>query len=513
MTSGRVLDALLSPSLKADRDRGKLIEVYTNRLLELNRQEVYAYLYDHAKEILKGLPTTDQKVRFVLGTWKTAPPEHWESWASSMPAKYDAGGLAAMTENLLGHLVTTSASLEPEACRSVLEHLPPLRPALKAFAEEVEAEDLSDTVWEALEQNEWWNGEDSTAIQVAMHELVRAIQHATPRLNKRSSVKDHPLREVRLRDILRAPLQEPWEVKGMSELAVDLSVESYAELWERIPEADAETQPALFAARVVARVNLEQRERGPNASRATVTTYVKEVVALFQLGTDYRSQFRQAAITLIDLQPRPYQLANLSIYLGMYPGEEVLSAVQRWAERSDRKDRADALTRMIRPLFNATDWVGALSQSDYTEAPVIRALSKALLEPGTKVKERVRMASMTRTLRIRTQSGRDKLADLIAALLTAKRPKEDLRVALVLCEGLGSEHQRQSKLQKAFVSYAKRHSHKFTPSEVRAIAGAGVVLNGTYLSKNALKQGEELIAEGVEKVRQLGKFFGLGSSE
>lgn len=513
MSSEPVLDALLSPSLEIGRSEGKLIEVYTNRLFELDRESIYGYFYENADRILQGLPRAEQKARFVLGAWRTAPPEHWADWAGHMPATYRGSGLNAAVLRVLKHVIATSAGLEPDAIRSTLEHLNPLGSALGSLEGEAEGAELTSAVREALEGNEWWSEEDAAAAQVPLHELVRAIERATPRLAESSKSDTNPLSTTRFEDINRAPLQQPWELDGMLKLAVDLSVENYAELWERVPSADVETQPALFAERVLALVTLEQRERGTNASRALVSQYMKEISALFELGADYRGKVREVAIVAIDLQPRPYQLAQLSRYLGSSPGDRALSAVGRWAERSERKDLTDALTRMIRPLFDGTNWVAALSQFDYTEAPVFRALSNALLEPGTKVGQRVRMAGMTRSLRIRTQSGRNKLADLIATLLGTKRPKEDLRVVLVLCEGLGPEHQRHSKLQKAFLAYAKRHTHKFTPSEVPAIAGIGVVLPDKYLSKNAVKRSKDLVAEGIQKVRQLGKFVGLGTAK
>jgi hypothetical protein len=164
---------------------------------------------------------------------------------------------------------------------------------------------------------------------------------------------------------------------------------------------------------------------------------------------------------------------------------------------------------MIRSDFDAGKWAGPLSESPFTEAPVLRKLSDRLLDPKIKVEKRARMAAMTRTLRLRTQSGTDQLVTLITKLLAPKRFKEDLRVALVLCEGLGTEHGNQEKVERALLNYSKRRSHKFKPSELSAIAAAGVQVPESYLSKNALKEVEGLVAQGVERARRFrDRFFG-----
>ncbi|MBS1860541.1 MAG: hypothetical protein JSS68_02405 [Actinobacteria bacterium] len=316
---------------------------------------------------------------------------------------------------------------------------------------------------------------------------------------------------VRFADIERAPLDSPLALAGMHELAVELSFGNYSDLWQRIPKADPQEQPALFAERVLSRVFLERGERGPSASRNLVGTYMKELKELRELGVEYRSQWRQAATVMIDLQPGPAQMRTLGWYLGTFPGEEALSAVVRWAERSDRKRVSEALVRMIYPQFDATEWARALSSVPYAEAPVLRKLSKRLLERGTRLREREKMARVARTLQLRTQNGTDHLAGLITKLFSGKRPKEDLRVALVLCEGLGPEHEHQAKLRRALTAYSRRHSYKFTPAEVPAIAAAGVQISDSYLSPKATKHAKKLVAEGIAKVRELGKIVGLGS--
>ena len=507
MSGNAVLDALLKPSLQEGRGDGDIVEVFTNRLLGFGPGPVYAYLYENSEEILASLPRAKQKAAFVLGAWQIARAEDWAGWASEMPTPYKGGGLGAEAIEVVAHMLRCAGDLEAEAVRSIRDHLAVLQSLLAPVSGESEAEQLAGAAGEALGKREWWSGEETIDSQSAMHDLVRAIEVLTPKLA--DSTGAHPLQPVRFADINRAPLGSALEVRAIRSLAIDLSVQNYVDLWERIPEADAEGQPDLFAERVLSRVTLERLETGHRASRGQIIVYMKEMQALSKLGTDYRPKLRQAAITMIDLQPRPYQLWTLIWYLWVAPGEEALAAGVRWAERAERKDIADVLQRMIYPGFDASEWAGALSESSFPEAPVLRKLSAKLLDRRTKVGQRERMAAMTRTLRLRTQNGTGQLALLITKLLGPKRFKEDLRVALILCEGLGPDHDKQPKIERALVNYAKRWSHEFKPSELPAIAAAGVEIPDRYLSKNSAKQVEDLVAQGLEKVRQLrNRIFG-----
>jgi hypothetical protein len=502
-----VLDALLKPSLQEGRGDGDLVEVFTNRLLGFGPGPVYTYLYANSEEILASLPRAKQKAAFVLAAWRIARAEDWGGWASEMPTPYKGGGLGEEAIEVVAHMLRCAADLEAEAVRSIRDHLIVLQSLLAPVSGKAEAEQLAGPAGEALAKREWWSAEETIDPQSALHDLVRTIEALTPKLA--DSAGAHPLQPVRFADINRAPLESALELRAIRSLAMDLSVQNYADLWERIPEANAEEQPDLFAERVLSRVTLERRETGPKAGRGQVTVYMKEIQALAKLGSDYRPKLRQAAITMIDLQPRPYQLWTLIWHLWVAPGEEALAAGARWAERAERKDIADVLQRMIYPTFDASEWAGALSESSFAEAPVLRKLSDKLLDRRTKVGQRERMAAMTRTLRLRTQNGTDQLALLITKLLGPKRYKEDLRVALILCEGLSPDHGKQPKIERALVNYAKRWSHKFKPSELPAIAAAGVEVPDKYLSKNTAKQVEDLAAQGLEKARQLrNRIFG-----
>jgi hypothetical protein len=508
MSGAAVLNALLGPSLKEGRGDGSLVEVYTNRLLEFGPGPIYAYLFENSEKILATLPKANQKAAFVLGAWRIARPEDWAGWASEMPSM-PGDGFGEGAAEVVAHMLKGAADLEPEAARSVREHLNVLKPVLASLSGESEAELLAGAARKALAKRDWWSAEEVGDSQSALHELVRAIESLTPKLADPSDSGTHPLRPARFADINRAPMESATELRTVRILAVDLLRQDYAELWERIPEADAEEQPVLFAERVLTRLTLERRERGPDTSRHQVSVYMKEMQALAKLGADYRAKLQQAAITMIDLQPRPYQLWTLVWYLGARPGEQALAAGARWAERSERKEIADALERMIHPRFDASEWAGALSESPFTETPVLRKLSDKLLDRRTKVRERVRMAAMTRTLRLTTQNGTDQLATLITKLLAPRRFKEDLRVVLVLCEGLGPDHDKQPKIERALINYAKRYSHKFKPAELPAIAASGVEIPDKYLSQNTLKQAEGLAAQGLEKVRQFrSRIFG-----
>jgi hypothetical protein len=508
MSGAEVLDALLGPSLARDRAEGDLIEVYVGRLLGFGTARTYAYLHRERETILHALGKANRRASFVLSAWQLAPAEDWADWAAAMPTGQKAQDLTDEAAKVLAHMLGGSGELETEAIRSVPGHFEALGTSLSSLAGDPAPTELIDAAGEALGQREWWSLAAALDPQVALHEVLRAAQRLTPKLS--AAGEGHPLESVRFADIERAPLDSPFALSGMRELAVDLSVGNYAELWQRIPKADPEEQPALFAERVLSRVILERRERGPGAGRNLVAAYMKEIRALRELGSEYRSQSRQAATAMIDLQPAPTQMRTLGWYLGSSPGEEALGAARRWAERADRKRVSETLVRMIYAEFDATEWARALSSVPYTEAPVLRKLSEKLLQRGTKVRERERMSRIARTLQLRTQNGTEQLAGLITRLLAARRPKEDLRVALVLCEGLGPDHEHQAKLRRSLIAYAKRHSHRFTPAEVRAIAATGVELPGRYLSKNAAKRAEDLVAEGRQKFAGLRKLVGLG---
>jgi hypothetical protein len=447
----------------------------------------------------------------VLSAWQIAPAADWGDWAEEMPTDHKSAVLADQAAKVVAHMLSGSADLETDAIRSVPQHLEVLQRLLTSLTGEPARSELKEAAQEALGQREWWSVAEVFDPQAALHEVLRATERLTPALGVSDEGEIHVLEGVRFDDLARASFDSVLALRGMRALAVDLSVGHYAELWGRIPKADAVSQPLLFAERVLSRVVLEHRERGPEAGRSQVAAYMKELKELRQLGAEYRSQCREAATVMIDLQPAPSQMRTLGWYLGSFPGEDALAAARRWAERSDRKRVSEALVRMIYPEFDATEWARALSTVPYTEAPVLRKLAELLFRRGTKVSERERMARMTRTLQLRTQNGTEQLASLIAKLLAAKRPKEDLRVALVLCEGLGPDSEHATRLERALISYSRRHSRRFKPSEVSAIAAAGVQLPDKYLSTNAVKHAEDLVAEGRRKVRQLGKFVGLGS--
>jgi hypothetical protein len=476
--------------------------MYASRLLEFGPGPIYTYLFENSTAILENLPRAKQKAAFVLGAWRIAPAEDWGGWASEMPAPYKGGGLGDEAAEVVAHSLTVAADLDnAETMRSVHAHLGVLQPLLASLSSEAGAERLVAAAEKALARREWWSTEEFVDQQAALHELARTIETLTPKLLARTAQGTHPLQPVRFSDINRAPIESVLEVVAIRTLAVGLQKENYAELWERLPDADAEEQPVLFADRILTRVTLEFRERGHAGTRGQMNVYMKEMEKLAKLGGQYRAQLRQAAVTLIDLQPRPHQLWPLIWYLRTAPDDKALTAAARWAQRAERKDVTNVLERMIRPNFDASKWAGPLSESPFTEAPVLRKLSDKLLDRKIKVGERARMAAMTRTLRLRTQNGTDQLATLITKLLAPKRFKEDLRVALILCEGLGTEHDKQAKIERALLNYSKRRSHKFRPSEVSAIAAAGVQIPGSYLSKNALKEVEDLFAQGLSKAR------------
>jgi hypothetical protein len=412
--------------------------------------------------------------------------------------------LAFEATAVLGHLLSVAPTLEPAAIRSIPEHLESLSGPMAVIDEESQIAAIAAAAEGALGGRPWWATEENTDIQSAMHELIRAIEEKAPKAQR-------ALLAVRAHDIVRAPLEDPAAVRGLLALAKDLAPENYDDLIEGLSSLEAAEQPELYAETAVAHAVLQVRDPMHGSGPAQVRPHLNRIKVLADLN-GYSDQRRAVAIACLDLRPTPAQMRTLSQCLRSDPGEEALAALGRWRTTADRRQIADAITKMIRPYFDARRWVAVLSEGHYTEAPVTRALREALLGDGSKVEQRRQMARMVETLRLRTLSGRDQIADLIVDLLDSK-PKSNLSVALILCEGLGPEHRREIKLKRAFERYARKRSHWFTPVELGAIAAVGIELPDKYLSKGARKRSEEIVAEGLKRVQGLTKFIGLGGRE
>lgn len=513
MNSHELLDGLLAPSLEGGYSEASVIDLYLRRLFELGRAQIYDYFYERTQDILDCLPESKQKAEFILAAWRIGPVEHWAHWAGVMPpaskkAKAGALGpaLAPRVADLVDHMIRRAAGLEPSATRSVIEHLDPLRPALASLASGAEVERLAGATREAFEAHEWWGSEQAADSQAALHELIRAIENASPGASG-------ALRHVRADDIRRAPLEEAEPVRAMLALAHDLPDETYDELQESLPRPDPAEQPLLYAEVVVARITLHRCDPNVNGGFSMVRVHLKEIKTLRDMGVEYWRQRRLAGVGCLDLQPTPAQLASLSVYLGSNPGDDAMEALGRWARQADRTQLANALSRIIRPQFDATRWADVLSAGDYAEAPVIRALRESMgKDRKTTIEERRRMALIVGALQIRTQSARNNVADLIVLMLRKDRPKSDLGVALILAKGLGPDHHCQAKLERAFNAYASRTSHKFKPDEYRSIVQLGITIPEKHLSKKAEKGRKEIIEAAVKGgVKQLGKkLAGMG---
>jgi hypothetical protein len=511
VSSYELLDGLLGPSLEDGYSEAPVVELYLRRLFELGQPQIYRYLYERDRKVIDCLPRGRQKAEFVLAAWRLGPVEHWEHWAAAMPPaskRAKAGplgpALAPRVADLIGHMIDESAELEPLATRSVIDHLDPLRPALGSLADGTEVEHLTTASRQALEVREWWVTEQAADAQAALHDLIRALGSASPAASS-------DLQRIRAMDIRRAPLEDVESVRGMLALANDLPNETYNELLEALPAPDPAERPPLYAETVVAKVTLHRRDPSVNGGFSLVRAHLKEVKALREMGSEYWPQRRLAGVACLDLRPTPVQLESLSIYLGSDPGDDAMAALGRWTKQADRKQLASALSRIIRPRFDPTRWAAVLSTGDYAEAPVIRTLRESMgKDLKTTVKERRRMAAIVGSLQIRTQSARNNVADLIASLLKKGRPKSDLSVALILAAGLGPNHHRQVKLERAFVAYASRNSHKFTPDEYRSIVWLGITISDKHLSKKAEKGRKEIIEAAVKGgVKQLGKLIGM----
>jgi len=504
MSAEMVLDALLETSLSRRNQETSLIQAYTRRLLELERAPVYDYMYERDLAFLDCLPKAGQKADFVLALWQSAPPEHWEEWAAAMPRSYKGRGegLASAAAAVVAHMLEIAATLEPDAARSVVAHLPPLGSALGALDEPQDVERIEGTAHSALGDRVWWGEEGEGELQCALHELIRAVEAAAP-------AAATELRGVRADDVRRCPLDEPSAVKAMLLLAHELHPDVYDEIEEALPDPDPGERPALYAETVLARVLIHVRDPMRGGGGQLVAGHLRQIRRLVSMGSDYFRQWRAAAVGCLSLRPTAAQLGTLSAYIGSSPSPDALEALGRWAIEASRKDRSDALSRLIRPAFDASEWAAVLSREEYVEKPVVQHLAGQLLRDGTKASERRRMAAIVKGLSLRTQSARIEVADLVVALLKSK-PKANLSVALVLCEGIGPDHQRDTKLKRAFEYYARKHDHRYTPAELEAIGAVGVEVASKHLSKGAVKRSKEIAAEGLRKVKGLGKFVRLG---
>lgn len=498
MSAEGVLDGLLGPSFEHGGAEAETVELYVHRLLALDRAEVYEYLYARTRDFLLCLPRSRQRAIFVLSAWRLAPPEHWGHWANAMPDESNRAkqGVSSMPQEeiaeAVGHMVRDAANLEPEAIRSVIGHLRPLHPALAGLENGAAINIIVKAGEASLGEREWWSNESWVESEHAMHDLLIAIEEACP-------ASSNDLRAARAADLSRSPLDSPAAVRGMVSMAHDLSDEAYDELIEGLPDPNPAELPELFAEVVAARVVLRQEDPAVRGGASVVAGRFKDLSQLKQMGPAYRHQLRRGSIACLDLRPSPSQLQALSIFIGPDPGQAGNIALLNWTRASDRKTRSRALVRLIRPRFDATKWAEAISTEGYEEAPVIRALSQKLnptIETST-VEDRQRMSRIVLGLEIHTQAARDATADLIIAVLAKGRPKSDLRVALVLSEGLGADHNRAAKLKHAFESYADRHARQFTPDEYKAIVRLGLAIGGRHLSKRAKQSQREIMETAV----------------
>jgi hypothetical protein len=497
MRPEEILQALFEPSLNGGQGEAAVIRLYSDHLLELEREEVYDYFHENREALIAELPKPQQKAHFVYGVWAVAPPEHWSDWAKVSP---DFGS-EEMDEDiswLLNHLLRRASELEPGAIRSVPAHLEAIAAALRRLHEDDRIAAAAET---ALEGRDWWIDDQAAEVQLALHELVRAVEAAAPGLQE-------TLAQVRAKDLLRAPLEEPLAVRTAVALAEEFDNTVYRDLEGKLPEPDVEQRPLLYAEAAVARAALAVRDLEYGAISAKVKVHLARLRILAKLG-EYSGQVRSVARNCLALSPSVAQLELLSYYLGPNLSPQATTALGRWREASNRRDRAAAITRLIRPRFDAARWAAILSEEEYTEAGVIKKLSAKLLEDGSRVEDRRQMAGIMRGLHLRTQSARDETAELIVRLLDSK-PKANLSVALILCEGLGPDHRRSGKLKRAFERYARRHSRKYTPQELKAIGGVGVEISSKHLSKGARKRSEEIVGEGLKAAGRLAKSAASG---
>jgi hypothetical protein len=100
---------------------------------------------------------------------------------------------------------------------------------------------------------------------------------------------------------------------------------------------------------------------------------------------------------------------------------------------------------------------------------------------------------------------------MIATLLDPKRKKHrrnDLPVALALCEALIGAEREFPVIEKALIAYSKRHKCRYTPDQNRSILMAGIVLPKERLSPNASSG----LAGAIEEVREFAAGLGRAVS-
>ncbi len=499
MSDPGLIAALLEPNLAAEGNRAALLEVYVRRVFSIERESGYAFFYERRAEILPKLGSAEARAEFLLQGWLAADPPHWADWAEELRLEPSSGQvLSDLCARVAAMLISSSTSINtPSEIEAAADHAAKLAPGLLGLDQAELGLRLENAAAEALGEK-WWEDEEALDRQVARHRLIAAVEHAAPEargllIKERSKDATWPIGE-------EAPI-DGTVLRGWRRFAEELNEETYDEIVEAIPRPDSGEQPSLFAEALATEMVI--RGKGSFAGgRSVVRGHLDRIKALNALGGEYRHLLRVAAGACVNLGPSANQLAWLLYFIGRDPDSETVDAVACWSQGAGRGPSA-TLVKEVMPLWVAGDWMPHLARLDYEEAPVLERVRAVMFEDGSAIDKRLRYARALRDLGLRTKGGPDKVAKLIVDLLTPTRKhhrRNDLRVALLLCECLGPNHKKQASIEKALRAYSKKWKCNYTPDQYRSVLRAGVTLPEIYLSKEARRGLDGLVAE----VREIG---------
>jgi hypothetical protein len=497
---------LVGPSLAAEEDRSELLAVYGTRILALGREPGYRYLYGERERFLVRLAEPRERLAFLLAGWLAAERAQWRDWSELLG---EAGAIEKQTSGLCAALaakVLTAAASQRDAAAIETDAglLELLAPGL-AELDEDEVEAVAGGAKSALE-GAWWSSALEADLQAARHALIRHVEALAPAARSAlASERDNdalwPLEEE---DSVGADV-----VRGWRQMALGLGEETYERLYEALPQVNSEEHPLFFAERTVAAIVLHC-EGGYGRGRASTQPFVDELKTVRDLGAEYRPQLVAGATAALELRPSANQVTWLIFFIDQESSESAKQNVREWSGEAGRGPSA-TLIRELMPLAVGPQWMEVLRECEFDWAPVRKKVEAVLLSEDNAVADRLTFARCLGRLGTRTRAGPEQVARMIATLLNPKRKKHrrnDLSVALALCEALIGAEREFPAIEKALIAYSKRHKCRYTPDQNRLILMAGIVLPKERLSPNASSG----LAGAIEEVREFAAGLGRAVS-
>jgi hypothetical protein len=490
-----ILSQLFEANLDSSEDRSEVLARYSQRTFEIGNPSGYRFLNGARERILEKLHDPSDRAQFILRGWLAGDHSEWSGWAELLHLGDEAAQsvIRELAGKVLAHVIEESAGVEEaDAIDEAVQLLDVLAPALVDVGEE-EVEKLFKPAAEISLAAEWWTDDISLACQAGRHRLLRRVEELAPR-------SAGALCGQRSRDAVR-PIGGELEpgiliVRGWREFAEALEDETYEELFGALPKSDMEAAPQLYAETLATEIVL--RRCGAFAGgRAVVQGYLNKLDTVQNLGSEYRSQRELAAEACIELGPVSTQLVWLLWHIGWDPPAHAKGMVREWSRAAGPGPTATLIRDTMR-LYIADDWMPVFKECKYDEAPVLRRTEKVLLKDKNEIRERKRFANSLRLLGLRTKGGPDKVAAMIIQLLKPRRAKHrrnDLPVALFLCECVGAKHNKAPAIEKVLIAYSKKWDCQYTPDQYRAILAAGVNLPEQYLSEKTRKGLGKIVEE------------------